>query len=225
MTTYILGMDEAGRGPLIGNLYIVGVLLKKEEMEKLSGDIKDSKKLTHKKREKIFKEYKDKVVFFVREIKPHEIDSKNLNQLEAEYFQEIIKEALNYLKNKEKDFKLEVYIDLLEKKEKFLKRLNLNDSRIKLVLEHKADQKYKTVSLASIFAKVFRENHVKNLKNYLRMDFGSGYPSDPKTKELVELLKKDKKLLKLFKPYIRKKWNTVKFLFNNNSLFDFIKKI
>jgi len=221
MKVYCLGIDEAGRGPLIGNLYIVGVLIEKDKISELKDEIKDSKELEHEKRLEIFEKYKS-LKHFVKEVKPKEIDKNNLNQLEANYFKEIIEEALTFLKKVEKEFELEVYIDLPEKKERFLKRINLNEKNIKLFLEHKADQKYKIVSLASIFAKVFREKHIEELKNLLKLDFGSGYPSDPNTKKFVEKLKKDKEVLKIIKPFIRKKWNTVNSLFNKK-ITDFIK--
>ncbi|HIQ50690.1 MAG TPA: ribonuclease HII [Nautiliaceae bacterium] len=222
MKIYCLGIDEAGRGPLIGNLYIVGVLIEKSKLNNLDEDIKDSKELDQKKREEIFEKYSN-LIYFVKEIKPREIDSKNLNQIEADYFREIITESFKLLEKKEENFELEVYIDLPEKKERFLRRINLNKRNVKLILEHKADKKYKIVSLASIFAKVLRERHIQTIKEKLNLDFGSGYPSDPETRRFIEILKRNEELLRRIRPFIRKKWDTARFLFNKN-IIDFINK-
>ena len=55
----ILGVDEAGRGPVIGPLVISGVLIKKSKVSKLQKiGVKDSKKLTPKKRENLFRKIK-----------------------------------------------------------------------------------------------------------------------------------------------------------------------
>ena len=208
----MIGIDEAGRGPLIGSLFIVGVSTDKE----LGCEIKDSKLLTQKKREEIFEKYKDKVDWVYFEIKPEEIDSKNLNELEAFYIAKIINKLA-----KENET---VIIDLPEKKEKFLERLNKYlKVKVNLVLEHKADLNYRVVSLASIFAKVLREKHVKELKEKLNYNFGSGYPSDPKVRELIEKLRDDKELRKKFMPFIRKKWKSVSFL--NSKITDFLPTI
>jgi ribonuclease HII len=218
---YYLGIDEAGRGPLIGNLFIVGILVDEKLFNEINNnsEIKDSKLLTNNQRNQIFNKFKEKTIYFVKSIEPEELDNNNLNELEAKYFSLIIKEALKILGNSQEkgknEKKLKVFIDLPEKKEKFISRLKkylTNDelNKLELILEHKADKNYKIVSLASIFAKTLREKHVKELKEKLNYDFGSGYPSDPRTKQLLDLLKKDKEKKELFKPFIRKKWKTIK---------------
>ena len=222
---YYLGIDEAGRGPIIGSLFICGVLTDKEIVDE---EVKDSKLLSDEKRNEIFEKYKDKVKFFIYELKPEEIDNENLNELEVKYFAKIINESINYLKKKKKEFELNVFIDLPEKKDKFLKRLSkyLNKKEnLNLILEHKADSKYKIVSLASIFAKVHRENHVKKLKKQIG-DFGSGYPSDPNTRKFLESVKENKEMFKAVNKYLRKKWSTYKKIFGNEkrrNLLDFLE--
>jgi len=223
---YYLGIDEAGRGPIIGSLFICGVLTDTEINDK---NVKDSKLLDDEKRNDVFEKYKDKVKFFIYELKPEEIDRENLNELEVKYFAKIINESVNYLEKKEKEFKLNVFIDLPEKKDKFLKRLSKylkKKKNLNLILEHKADSKYKVVSLASIFAKVHRENHVKELKKQIG-DFGSGYPSDPNTRKFLESLKEDGQRFEVVNSYLRKKWSTYKKLFGDEkkkNLLDFLKK-
>ena len=88
----ILGIDEAGRGPVIGSLVIVGYMIKESDLPKLKElGVKDSKLLTHPKRLKL----RDRLIDLAEDMKivvvsPKEIDeaveSENHNQnwLEAE---------------------------------------------------------------------------------------------------------------------------------------------
>ena len=98
--TFIVGIDEAGRGPVIGPLVIAGVKIKDSNEKKISAlGVKDSKLLSPKQREKLYygiiklvEEYK------VYIITPEEIDktlessSSNLNWLEGDYSAKIINE-------------------------------------------------------------------------------------------------------------------------------------
>ncbi|MBA3064300.1 ribonuclease HII, partial [Candidatus Woesearchaeota archaeon] len=98
----ILGIDEAGRGPVIGPLVIAGVSIDEKGIDKIKKlGVKDSKLLSPKQREELF----DKIINTVKEykaiiIQPEEIDSAlrseslNLNWLEAIKSAEII----NFLK-------------------------------------------------------------------------------------------------------------------------------
>ena len=82
---------------------------------------------------------------------------------------------------------------------------NLNQP-IKIISEHKADQNYPIVSAASILAKQKRDEIIKNLHK-IYGDFGSGYPSDPKTiKFLKKWIVRDGCNL----PIIRRTWKTFK---------------
>src|SRR3989344_9043667 len=86
----ILGIDDAGRGPVIGPMILAGVLINEEiekEFKKLG--VKDSKQLTEKRREFLANIIREKAITFeVIIIHPEEIDSKNfegvkLNEVEA----------------------------------------------------------------------------------------------------------------------------------------------
>jgi ribonuclease HII len=72
---------------------------------------------------------------------------------------------------------------------------------------HQADAIYPVVSAASIIAKVRRDELIEELKKELGIDFGSGYPSDPKTKEF--LIKWGKKHSGKFPEIVRQSWQTV----------------
>lgn len=258
----ILGIDEAGRGPVLGPmlLAIAGINdnEKQEKQEKLKSlGVKDSKKLSPKKRKQLFLEL-TKILDYIdyKIIWPVEIDlalntaNYNLNLLEADITAELIsdfilKNCQKILNNKEKAEKqITIFIDLpssnqskyvnylkksiklrlsknLTEKEKEL--LNL-DKYIELIAEHKADDKYIIVSAASIIAKVKRDNEINNLKiSYGKQlgDLGSGYPSDPKTKEFLKQ-NYNKNL-----PFVRTTWESYKKLKNqdkNKNLNEIFKK-
>ena len=205
--TKILGIDDAGRGPVIGPMTLAGVLIDENENEELrSYGVKDSKLLSPSKRAMIKNKIQDRFKNHIEISTPEDIDkSTNLNYLEA------IKSAMiiNALTKEESD-KVRVVIDcpstnldawrndvweLIEKKE-----------NIELIVEHKADLNHPTVSAASILAKEKREDEIDKLRIQYDIDFGSGYPADPKTKEFL----KDNINKKEIQPIIRHSWNTVK---------------
>lgn len=184
----ICGIDEAGRGPLIGPLVMCGVLIGEKDEAKLKAiGVKDSKLLLPEKREELFEKIKDIVKGFeLIEIQPEEIDNAvngkgglNLNRLEARKSAEIIN-ALNPEKAiiDAPSNNIEVYKGYFSK---FVK-----NKKIKLVFEHKADFNYPVVAAASVLAKVTRDRAIESIKKKIRKDFGSGYMSDPKTVKFLE---------------------------------------
>jgi ribonuclease H len=77
---------------------------------------------------------------------------------------------------------------------------------VKMRCEHKADFNHPIVSAASIIAKEEREKEIGKIKKELGVDFGSGYSSDPRTREFVRDYFKDPR----FKEIIRFSWDTIK---------------
>ena len=214
---YILGIDDAGRGPVIGSMFLAGVLMTKNQEVFLKGEgVKDSKLLSHHQRIKLAKvikenSLKNKVVeSSAKQIDESIITGINLNTLEAKKSADII----NSLNNK-KD-KIKVIIDCpsvntsawKNKLMEFIKNLENLD----IICEHKADLNYPSVSAASILAKVAREENVEKIKKELKIDFGSGYPADPIT---VKFLKE--RGLKYQKySIIRETWQTWKKLISES---------
>lgn len=183
----ICGIEEAGRGPVIGPMVICGVLIEKgkeKELKRLG--VKDSKLLTPKQRERLFEEIKRGVNDFnIIILQPGEIDKAvdsditNLNWLEADKFIETI----NVLKP---DI---AYIDCPSNNTGAYKEYiadRVKNKKTRLIVEHKADQSYPVVSAASILAKVIRDNEIEKIKKKYKIDFGSGYPSDPFTRQFLE---------------------------------------
>lgn len=196
----ICGVDEAGRGPILGPLVMCGVLIDESSQRKLSRlGVKDSKMLTKAKREELFPQIIDLCLkHFTIIIPPEEIDRAvggtvmNLNWLEAEKTAEII----NALEP------LEVYVDCPSRNTAaYSQRLmSMLRTKPKLRAEHKADVKYKCVSAASIIAKVTRDNEVEKIKQKIGIDFGSGYLTDPLTQEFLKNHVLD------FPEHFRKSW-------------------
>jgi len=182
----ICGIDEAGRGPVVGPLVICGILVDEEGEESLKSiNVKDSKLLTPRQRYVLFKKIK-KIVkkYEIAIVEPHEIDmvvdghdGDNLNWLEARKSVEIIKKL--------KPDK--AIIDCPSPNLKAYKERihELLKNKVEIVAEHKADAKYPVVSAASIVAKVTRDNEIKKLEQKYGM-IGSGYPADPITKEFLK---------------------------------------
>jgi len=197
----IFGIDEAGRGPVIGPMVIccAGIDEKKEDLLRELG-VKDSKQLTKSEREIIFKEL-EKILDYkkVLMIEPREIDNfvknSSLNELEAYYFSKLINEIEG-----------KIFLDCPDVNVNlFLNRLKKYTSK-EVVASHKADEKYLIVSAASIIAKVIRDQEIEKLKEKYNYDFGSGYPSDPKTKEFLKYIKKNK----LYIPELRYSWKSIR---------------
>jgi ribonuclease HII len=205
----ICGIDEAGRGPVLGNLVVAGFLCREEDTETLkSMGVRDSKQVDPGTRTKLYAELTSKFEYHVVEVTPVEIDAHNLNRLEAAKFAEVI----NALKPKT------AYVDCADVSPlNFKNHINADvDFECSLVVEHKADERHHVVSAASIIAKVTRDNHIENLKKE-HGDIGSGYPSDPKTIAFIEGYFKEHRS---FPHFARKKWKTLDRL-KNFKLTDF----
>ena len=181
----ICGIDEAGRGPVIGSLFIAGALFNESDIPKLKEEgVKDSKLLLHKKRIELSKKIKEiakktKVI----QIKPAEIDAAlesdhlNLNWLEAHKTAEII----NSLKPDK------AIIDCpspnINAYKSYVREL-LKNKDIELVVEHKADVNFPECSAASILAKCAREEEVAEIKKKYG-EIGPGYSSNEITQKFL----------------------------------------
>ncbi len=207
----ILGIDDAGRGPVIGPMVLAGCLIDEETEKKYKKiGIKDSKQLTPKRREDFAEKIKKSAeTFEIVLAYPEEIDGKNhkgvnLNALEAVKMAEIINKI-----NKGFD-KIKVIIDCpsvnIGKWRDFLKTKIDNLSNLEIICEHKADQNHVSVSAASILAKHIREKEMQKLKEKFGDSIGSGYCSDPKTYKFLETHIKEHADKGIF----RKTWGTWK---------------
>ncbi len=204
----VAGVDDAGRGCVIGPLVIAGVLMKEGDLPKLTQlGVKDSKLLLPSRRKALavdIKRLAEKCV--VIELSPKEIDAvveggkklHRLNRLEAKTMAKVI-ESLN------PDIAYVDASDVLEDrfKQHILESLPF---KVEIISEHKADRNYPIVSAASIIAKVERDNEIAELANKYG-DFGSGYPTDPKT---ISFLKQCLEDFGEYPAFVRKSWKPAK---------------
>ena len=194
----VAGIDEAGRGSLIGPLVIAIFIIDETNVNKLKG-LKDSKKLSKKKRIFYFNKLKEIGYFDIIKIHPELIDQKNINDIE-------LKSIIKLIERNVKKYNIkQLFIDLFTKEKMLVDTIKNIESNIELTATYKADEKYAVVSAASIIAKVMRDKEIEKIKKIIG-DIGSGYPSDEKTitfvKENLSMLEKNK--------LIRKKWKTYK---------------
>ncbi len=208
----VIGIDEAGKGPVLGSMFIGFSIINlanglkdlndyQDSLKKLG--VKDSKKIAPKKRNLIYQELKKKLDLKYAQLTPALIDSNNanggkLNELEIQAIVQILESEKPQL----------VIIDALTSRpdkfgEDIQKRLSFE---CKIISENKADTKYELVGAASIAAKELREQELEQIKKNIKLDCGSGYPSDPKTKDFLKENYKNKEFDFIF----RKSWQTYK---------------
>lgn len=207
----IAGLDDAGRGPIIGPLVIAAVLLDEERVgELVTIGVKDSKLLTPDARSSLAEEIQGiATIVSYEEISPAEIDEvvlkgrrlQKLNFLEARSMARLIAELKP----------ARVWVDASDVKperyaRQILDELPANLKRTVLVSEHKADRKYPIVSAASIMAKVRRDAAISKLWEEYG-NFGSGYVTDPDT---MRFLREWRQKHDYYPPIVRKSWKTLR---------------
>jgi len=196
----IVGLDEAGRGCVLGPLVVGAFCYSGEDIDEIRAlGATDSKKLSAKKRKAILERLPTVGEARLISITPQQIDSGNINALEEQAF-------LQHIVYFNPDI---VYIDApthprgipaVQKRLETALQQELN--RIpKLIIEPKADLTYPIVGAASIVAKVHRDKAIEALGNV-----GSGYPSDPKTRNwLLGFIERGED----FPSSVRTRWGTI----------------
>ena len=198
----ILGIDEAGRGSVLGPMVIAGVVVP-EKMEKVLErmGVKDSKRLTANRRTILSRKLKkmfeyEIVVITAREIDEMRASGINLNEIEKNAMESII------LKLKPEM----AIVDAVDvKAERFQENLR-KDTGANVIAEHKADDRYIEVGAASIIAKAERDAQIAEInKEFIKTGgIGSGYPSDPTTKKFLTNYTYDE-----MPDFVRRSWATV----------------
>jgi ribonuclease HII len=196
----LVGIDEAGRGSVLGPLVVCGVAVEKERLKYIERlKLKDSKKISPKRRVVLSRKIKKIAECHQVHISAADIDllrSKdiNLNEIEKIAMRKIIG-----------DSKPDVsFIDCIDiKPERFKKEIEKFQENLEVVAEHGADDKYAIVSAASIVAKVERDMAIHKLRKQFA-DIGSGYPSDPKT---ISFLKRTP--YNDLPDFVRRSWSTI----------------
>ncbi len=204
----VAGVDDAGRGSLIGPLVIAGILIDEGDIPRLVQlGVKDSKLLSPGRRETLATEIKRIArKHAVVKLSPAEIDKVvergrklfRLNRLEAQAMAKVIELLKPDI----------AYVDASDVLEERFKQhiLECLPFKVEIVSEHKADRKYPVVSAASIIAKVERDREIAELKAKYG-DFGCGYPTDPKT---LDFLRRCLEIFKGYPDFVRRSWKPAK---------------
>ena len=206
-----IGVDEAGKGPVLGPMVVSAIACENEDDLREIG-VRDSKALTPKRREEIYNILTENFSYHCVVITASEIDalreSITMNVITAKAHAMAIKKVAALTP----DVLTHVYMDACDVNEERYGSVisGYVGSSYTIIAKHKADSLYPVVAAASIIAKVTRDHIIKDIKADLYEewgDIGSGYPSDPKTiKFLKGYIEKYHK-----SPYIaRSSWATVK---------------
>ncbi len=203
----VAGIDEAGRGPMIGPLIVCGVLVTEDRIPELEEiGVRDSKCLTPHRREVLYGlilETVDRIS--LRSIPARVIDDlrgrgTSLNQIEVDAFAEIVREL-----RPDRVYMDAADVDPHRFRDRVAASSGLQSDECQFVAEHRADRHNVVVAAASIIAKVRRDAVIRDLHGTYG-DFGSGYPSDAKTVDFVRGLVTAGVPLP---PIIRRTWKSV----------------
>ncbi|RLI06854.1 ribonuclease HII [Candidatus Bathyarchaeota archaeon] len=203
----VAGLDEAGRGSVIGPMAVAGVLVDEGGLEALvEMGVRDSKVLRPREREELAEGIRCVVLAHrVILIPPCEIDRAvsrgALNKLEARVMADIICELGPDI----------AYVDASDVVEGRFARAVRSFLRpgvkTAVVAEHGADARYPVVAAASILAKVERDRAVRALEEDLGVEIGSGYPTDPRT---LRFLRNWYARHKRYPDFVRRSWRTAR---------------
>ena len=200
------GVDEAGRGSILGPLVVAGISVRRSRLDRLKEmGVRDSKLLTPQARARLADEIKrvaDR--YHVHTIDITEIDSnvllKGLNRLEAKAMAHVI----THIKADE------VFVDCCDTNpDRYRDHIASHlEKSPRIHSMHHADRINVAVSAASILAKVARDSEIQKLRKK-HHNIGSGYPSDEKTMLFIRNWVARKKCAPVF---ARKSWKPMRLL-------------
>jgi len=150
-----IGIDEAGRGPLFGRVYIAGVILPKH-MD--TSEIRDSKKLTKKKLQSLYKDIRENAVaYHIAFVEAAEIDEINIREAVLKGMHECARECINKLS----DYTADSFFLCVDGND--FPPYYHNGTRISYETFIGGDNKYASMAAASILAKVARDDYIRAL--------------------------------------------------------------
>jgi len=189
----LLGVDEAGRGAACGSLFVAGVWAESYWVKDwVCRGLRESKKLSRDRRDGYAELIRDSCLkYHVVEITNNEIDQTNIDELELSAMMEIIQAATAD----------QVIIDCPAHRSRWLAWLEPEVGSDRLILEHKADDKYAACAAASVVAKSARDQQIDDLG----LPCG-GYSG----KALYDRIRADYLRLGEIPPYVRRRWSNVR---------------
>ena len=209
------GVDEAGKGSVLGPMVVAAVGISSDDILTDLG-VKDSKILSAKERERMYKIIRKKCRVAIVRLDAQEIDAvrqdMTLNAAVARAHAQVITKLSPAC----------AYVDACDVNSfRYAEMVKTHlEQPCEIVSEHHADEKFPVVSAASIVAKVTRDRAIATLsKKY--GDIGSGYPSDPVTIRFLNAYINEHRIPPLI---ARKSWKTVSAILakkNQSSLLDF----
>ena len=222
----IVGIDEAGRGSVLGPMIYGAAYWHPSVASSIPQDFNDSKQLTEEKRALLLRKIlyeTPSMGFAVRVLQASEIARNmlrtapyNLNQMSHDSAIEIIHSLLKA------GVKIDTcYIDTVGNPQSYTRRLQLEFPGLTFVVESKADVKYPPCSAGSVVAKNVRDRMTKSW-TFTEKDlgasteFGSGYPSDPTCKKWMEAHQRCK--IFGFPDVVRFSWTPAKKALDENAI-------
>lgn len=198
----ICGVDEAGRGPVIGPLVVCGVACG-SDVPLRQMNVRDSKKLSAERREALAPEIQKVCTYELIVVAAEDIDTTRkemtLNDFEARLFATVIEKLhpdVAYVDSAD--------VDEHEFKKAILRALPWD---VDVVSKHGADDLFPVVSAASILAKVRRDAEIRKIEQEFGQKVGSGYSHDRETIAFLEAWLREKGALP---PHTRASWDTAK---------------
>lgn len=192
------GIDEAGRGPVIGPMVMSIVCADPQILRKIGA--RDSKTLSRSRREQLFEDIRknartvEHVILTASELN-RLMDDNTLNEIE-------LKHAISLAGLVSED----VVVDCFDVNEQRASKIMTEKTGKKIICAHKADRDFPAVSAASIMSKVIRDREIEKIKEKFG-NVGSGYPADPETRAFIEeSFRKGPNI----EGIIRTHWSTVK---------------
>ncbi len=191
------GIDEAGRGPVIGPM-VISIVCGDDKLLKDTG-VRDSKKLSPARREYLYS-----IITMNYSYKFNILTASDLNRLmETKTLNEIEMDEVCKLAEAADD---KIYVDCFDVIEKRAEEILRFRTGREIICKHKADVLFPAVSAASIISKVIRDREIVKIEKEYGY-FGSGYPSDERT---IEFIKKSVSSGTDITDIVRLKWKTYK---------------
>lgn len=210
----MIGVDEAGRGPVLGPMVVAAVLIDDHDaFDTLA--VKDSKKLTPLQRERLYQELLSCTTVSVESVEPCDIDANrrscSLNDIETDTFVRALS-RLPYQGH-------EIYVDCCDTvEERFGRLISERLGGPTVHSRHHSDEDVPCVSAASIVAKVVRDRAVASINEQVQQRWGitagSGYPIDGTTMAFLRFVQENELR---FPSFVRRSWATAR-RFNQSTL-------
>ncbi|MBI4362115.1 MAG: ribonuclease HII [Euryarchaeota archaeon] len=199
----VAGVDEAGKGPVLGSMFVAGLAVEEPRLGVLPGlGVRDSKKLAPRRREAL-----DPVLRALGKVEVVEVTAAQIDELRKVLtMNKILVQCYRRV------------LQALRPTRAILDAADVNPGRFarnvaqgldfeaRVVAEHRADENHPIVSAASIIAKVRRDASMRALEARTGETLGSGYPSDPVTRRWLE----GARARGPYPPYVRCSWKTAR---------------